>query len=227
MARRMSYAEMREKGLCTSCGKPNSTPQYSMCPACRERRKAVLQKNNAYRRSVNECLRCGQQIIVGGPTYCRDCMDLQRDHMRDFRANHPGYYKVIKQRAYKERYAKCLAEGLCTECSKRKPDKGHKTCIYCRTKKLRAQREKRKRVLLHPYIERVYWPEEGYCQTCGKAPLKPGYKICESCYQKSCASLAKARSCIKDNYFRKLENGRLKEGERRRNERSKNSMQKL
>lgn len=43
----------KEKGLCTECGKPNNTPEFSLCPKCREKYKVYKNRSKVNRQVLS------------------------------------------------------------------------------------------------------------------------------------------------------------------------------
>ena len=119
-------ATLLAKGLCVRCG--NSPPrlgrQTCECVTAYDAaRKAKL-------RSEGRCVDCAAPIGILGTDRCAECS---------------SYYSKRQKRRKKERKEK----GMCPQCGKNPPSKGHRWCPECRTATREYDAKVRGEVLAH------------------------------------------------------------------------------
>lgn len=189
MPRKYSYAQMREMGLCTACGKKNPTPEKSTCPDCAERNRQNRKKNSAYYLKIGYCTRCGQRKAEPNQHMCAEC--LWKFQERYARSN-----KQKESERSKKRYIKAKSKGLCSSCKTRKAVIG----VYCKRCYIKQARYRESRRDDIRREERVAY---GRCYICGEEAM-PGKGVCEKCYEVRLRSMAKARKNADNSYFRSL-----------------------
>lgn len=70
---------MREKGLCTRCGKENPTPERSMCPECAAKNSELRKQNRAYHEKIGICTHCGKNPAEPNKKLCYECLGQFQD----------------------------------------------------------------------------------------------------------------------------------------------------
>lgn len=192
--RKMTYRQMVEAGLCTSCGKESDS---ALCTNCRERRNEQRRASRQYKKMIGQCVRCSN-AAEPGKTLCLECMGSENDKYHD-----SGKKKDqgAKMRTYYER----KESGICTRCGKRDKEKGL-LCGRCYGK-YRAKKEAKRCDILRS--ERLSY---GLCYVCGK-PKMTDRNVCESCYEVRKQTIPAMIAVTNNDYFRQL-NGLVFKGAR-------------
>lgn len=196
----MSYAEMRENGLCPKCGKENPTPDKSRCPICAERDSKNRKENRQYLKKIGMCVRCGKNKAEPNKTLCYECIGKESD----------SYYASERTEEQKERdrnrkrelAEERIANGICPKCGKYKSDNGG-ICKKCKAY-LRQYRNKNR----HD-ITRSERPNYGICYICGENPVMEDKKVCEKCYQDRIRTLPAMWENRNNEYFKQLNYARI------------------
>lgn len=198
--RKLSHKEMREKGLCTRCGKENPTPEKSMCPLCSEKVYERRRQNRDYYRRINVCTRCGKNKAEPNKMLCMECTGREQDKYRLKKATETQKErdKLKKRMLSKERTEK----GLCTKCGKQKAE-STKMCGKCKAYQ-KKYRDKKRRGITRS--ERVSY---GICYICGKNPVMDEKKVCEKCYEKRLKTLPTMWENRDNEYFKQLDYARI------------------
>lgn len=179
--RKKTYAEMRAEGLCTKCGKPNPTPDKSVCPECSERRKAQKKIRYEYMKRIGKCVRCGKNDAEPGKTMCLECAGKESDdYFSKYREKKLEYCKAYDAKRRLDR----KANGICVYCGKRPADT-KSLCVCCKAM-FRKRNDARRNDIVRS--ERVSY---GICYICGKNPVIPGKGVCLSCYNVRVAAIQK------------------------------------
>ena len=76
---KLSYKEMRERGLCPKCGKENPTPERSMCPDCAARNSELRKQNRKYHERIGICTHCGKNPAEPNKKLCYECLGQFQD----------------------------------------------------------------------------------------------------------------------------------------------------
>lgn len=121
---------------------------------------------------LHKCVRCGNQdarTLISKPL-CFDCLEKKRSEMK-------GVNQSKSQLKIKD---KCIQNGICTRCKKRKTESGYKTCKYCRSMNMKRYYDKRSEQGL---IRRSEAKEYGLCSICLTNPRYKTYNTCFECYQ--------------------------------------------
>lgn len=141
-------------------------------------------ENVAYYKSRQRCTRCGRQdaFTLNGRSICADCVEKQRESYKRYRAER-GAELNAQNKAYR---AKMVEAGLCPNCGK-PSDGGYVNCQRCRAVARQKMKRRRRESGSLPH------GANGSCYTCNKRPALPGKRLCRECYEKSLASMAKAR----------------------------------
>lgn len=192
MPRKMSYKEMREKGLCKTCGKKNPTLEYSECPDCRQKRKEHRKENRQYLIKIGMCSRCGKNKAEPHKKMCYECLGKDKDYYR-------ASDKTKKIERDKENLKKAIESGKCRSCKSKKAVYGV-FCPSCYRKQIMYRQRGKNGI---DRSERVSY---GLCYICGK-PVLSGKGVCSDCYKTRvrCIQIA-AESPNRDDYFRRLNN---------------------
>ena len=192
--RKMTYRQMVDAGLCTSCGKESESIR---CTTCRERINEQRRAIRQYKKMIGQCVRCSN-AAEPGKTLCHECLGKDSDK---YHASGKKKSTDAKMRSYYER----KESGICTRCGK-SPKKNGLLCGRCYGKVRIRQIESQSDILRH---ER---PSYGLCYVCGK-PKMTDRNVCESCYEVRKQTVP-AMFAVGDNeYFRKL-NGLVFNGAR-------------
>lgn len=91
------------------------------------------------------CIHCGQNDAMPGRVSCAECLakDLER-HTKAYE-NLSGETKAAylqkRNERQREKRKRLVAKGICTTCLKRPMSKGYRSCIECRTRMLKRERE--------------------------------------------------------------------------------------
>lgn len=199
--RKLTKTQMRERGLCTRCGKPNPTPNNCMCPECKEINKSQRKEVYAYRKRIGICVRCGKNKAEPNRCMCYECLDNDRlrysmvakDRRRQGDKNYKRHITMIR-----------LQSGTCPRCGKHESINGG-LCKNCRAY-LRNYRDMSRQEI--PRTERVSY---GLCYICGNKVMD-GKGVCEECYKTRLSSVTIMNSYPKDNeYFKRLNTYRIQE----------------
>lgn len=121
---------------------------------------------------LHKCVRCGNQdarTLINKPL-CFDCLEKKRIEMKG----------VDQSKSQSKIRNKCIENGICTSCKKRKPELGYKTCKYCRTMNMKRYYDKRTK---QGFIKRSEAKEYGLCSLCLTNPRYKNYNTCYECYQ--------------------------------------------
>ena len=171
--RKKTYKQMREEGLCTSCGKTNPTPEYNMCPSCRERKSATRRENAGYKKRIGICVDCGKEEAEPGKNLCWKCEEKKSQTDKNRRQKHLENLRLNDL----DRYYRLKEQGICVYCRKRPSVPGKTKCSFCLSK-IRNRRNERR-----TNLNRSEWVSFGICYTCGKNKVIPGHGVCEDCYK--------------------------------------------
>lgn len=191
--RKLSYKEIRKKGLCTKCGKENPTPEKSMCPDCAARCYALRKQNKEYRAKIGMCVNCGKSKAEPHKKLCYECLckSQDSDKKRD-RSDYLKHYSKIRRQSR-------IESGMCPTCGKHKTQDG-KLCEWCKSY-LKRYRDKNRCDL-----SRSERPNYGICYICGKNPIMKDKKVCESCYEVRLKTLPAMFSNVNNENFKTLNN---------------------
>ena len=171
---------MREEGLCTSCGKTNPTPEYNMCPSCRERKSAARKENDAYKKRIGICRLCGEKAEPG-KVLCWECAEKGLEKDKVWRKKH-----LDEKRMYDMgKYYRLKEQGICVYCGKRPSAPGKTKCPFCLAKIKNRRNAKRSD------LERSEWVSFGICYICGKNKVIPKRGVCEECYKVRIQAMSK------------------------------------
>lgn len=202
MPRKYTYAEMREMGLCVTCGKVNPTPEFARCPECTRKRKENRKKNREYYEKIGYCTRCGQRKAEPNKHLCLECLWKIQDQYYKDRENHND--KLLKKS--RRSYERAKEKGYCSSCKARKATIGV-YCNRCYAKQIRYKESRREDIAR---AERVSF---GRCYICGETAIE-GKGVCEKCYETRTRAIHIAIDAAKNsenNYFRKMNDSFWKE----------------
>lgn len=146
------------------------------------------------------CTHCGKHTAMLNGTMCPDCSYKRSEQQHIWRKKNIDECREKDRIRCKERRLKRKAAGLCTECGKRPPYKGHMSCYEC-TIKNKARRRKYRRIK-NGGIENLrsqFFRENDLCSFCGK-PVVPGKRTCEKHYKMCVESIAYARQVRKQKF---------------------------
>ena len=103
------YRRRKEAGLCVGCGRPNATPEFVRCAACRQDHRDAAQVC----RSNGICVECRKEDALPDRLKCSDCarMGSERDAAR--RAGR-------------------IEAGLCVRCGTARVDANEVKCPDCK-----------------------------------------------------------------------------------------------
>ena len=198
MPRKLTSKELRERGLCIRCGKPNQDTKYASCPKCRAHQRDIRR----YRIESGLCVKCGRPAEKG-KTFCLVCLIDNREKSRYSRDRYETHIKQHKKEYNQKVYEQRIKDGICTMCGKRKPSQGYRICEICRKKKrVINKRSYAKRKLINPYIDRAEWTSYGICYRCGVNPTWNGTKLCKDCYDLLYTQICEANKLADRTYFR-------------------------
>lgn len=192
MPRKYTYAELRERGLCVTCGKVNDTPEVSRCASCREKRNQYRRENAKYFLKIGLCTKCGKRKPEPNKHMCEECLEKEREY--DKRRD-----KEKRKENSLIRMQRAKAEGKCTSCKNRKATYGV-YCARCYSKQIRYKNEHK------CDIARSERPAYNECYICGK-PSLVGKSVCAECYKERLRCIEFAQEGLKksgNNYFKKL-----------------------
>lgn len=96
-------------------------------------------------RSLGLCPRCGKNKLLGTERNCPECRSKSADYERKRYALHHDERLAQRNASFNRLYAERKAQGICVRCRKRKADKNHVTCTYCRKRDNLKAIERRKR----------------------------------------------------------------------------------
>ena len=147
------------------------------------------------RKKHHYCVRCGKQdaYTLNGRAKCFECTEKVNEYHRN--KKYDEKYAVKRKAIRDER----KSQGLCIVCGK-KAEAGRIRC----SKHLYKDRQSHK----PKEIGRTLASELGICTTCLKNPALIGCKLCEACYNKSLASLEKARENADVSKYKNFRFGR-------------------
>lgn len=197
--RKLSYKEMRDRRLCTVCGKDNPTPERAMCPECAKRTSENRKRNKKYFIKIGKCSVCGKNDAEPNGKLCLECLWKSRDAYRNKQKTDEDREKDKLEK--RELKSKRIASGLCPRCGKRKSIRNG-LCQQCRAR-LKNYRESTQEEF--PRTLRV---SEGICYICGKNPVMPGKGCCEPCYQVRLKTLPAMWAKQNNEYWKQLEYSR-------------------
>lgn len=107
--RKVEYAELKARGICTSCKKRKSSGKIVWCEVCREQKRGRRIARYHARRKAGLCVECGS--ASGDKSRCESCSAEKHD------------YRIA-------RYYGRKASGLCVECGDKSD--GLTRCERCR-----------------------------------------------------------------------------------------------
>ena len=152
MTQKERYWYLKNKGLCTNCGKYPHAEGAVVCEKCRDRdrrrkRELIAMKDDSYCHIPY----CFYKHLPGSCWCERHAPGKKKnsDRLIQKRKEHPE---------------------VCCYCGKVPPDPGYKSCKACRDKYQKNSRDERQRRI-----------EAGVCAECGKNVPPPGFLICEDC----------------------------------------------
>lgn len=191
---------MREKGLCTKCGKENPTPEKSMCPSCAKRNSENKKQYREYRIITGICTRCGKNKAEPHMKMCYECLGADRDR---YEKKQPTEEQREKDKLKKRELAQYRREnGMCTRCGKYPSENGG-ICQRCKAY-LSRYRDKQRQDL-----SRSERADYGICYICGKKPVEEGKKVCQECYETRLKTLPSMWANMNNEYFRQLNYARF------------------
>lgn len=178
--------------FCTGkhCKILNQKPEGE-CSFRKERKSKAEQKKERYqqRKEKHLCVRCQKQdaYTLSGKILCFECSQKRAECRKKFYSKNS---KGIIEKG-REAYNKCLQQGICPECKRRKAEEGYKTCSVCRAKERTRYRKyaESKGVVTDEIL-----PYLGVCHRCRREPLMEGKNVCESCYKKLLKYIEKANT---------------------------------
>lgn len=181
---------MRAEGLCTKCGKPNPTPEKSICPKCAERRSEQKKIRYEYMKKIGKCVRCSKNDAEPGKIMCFECSGKESDdYFSKYRERKLEYCKAHDAKRALDR----KSNGICIYCGKRYADT-KSLCVQC--KALFRKRNSTRKDNIHR-SERISW---GLCYICGKNAVIPGKGVCISCYDIRIAAIQKCLDNREDGF---------------------------
>jgi hypothetical protein len=173
------YNRAKEKGLCTSCYKPNDRPDRAMCSKCTEYKRNYEFQNREFRREIGLCSRCGKNKVDGTEKHCPECRAERANYTDKYRKQNPDKVAEWSKKAREKQKQRAKEEHLCSRClTPLADDYTYKTCHRCRAKM--TEWKKVKRAEQGNMIQ--YWKSNGLCSYCGKT-VRQGYKVCDEHYQ--------------------------------------------
>lgn len=173
------YDRAKEKGLCTSCYKPNDRIGKTMCSKCLELKRVYELENRQFAREHGICSRCKKNKVFGQEKHCPECRAERANYTAKYIKENPEKHKEWAKKAYSTKKQKALEQHLCSRClTPLSEGYTYKTCLKCRAKMAEWRRTK------HPEQDNKiqYWKDNGLCSYCGE-PVKQGYKVCDEHYQ--------------------------------------------
>lgn len=185
---------MRAAGLCTSCGKPNSTPEHGICPSCRERKMSRRRDNYSYRKQIGICVRCGKNRAEPNKVLCYECAGTESQTSKGtdrHRESDRNRKKILAQQR--------IESGMCPKCGKYPVMNGGE-CKKCRAYGKRYRDSHRDGLM------RSEWRSYGICYICGKHAVIPGKGVCRNCYEARLKTIPSMLENQDSEYFRQLNN---------------------
>ena len=182
--RKLSYKEMREQSLCTSCGKKNKTPEFCMCQKCRNRKNKARRNNSKYLKKIGICVRCHVRQAEPNHVLCYECADDDRQIKK------PS--DVERKRVIR---ANRITNGLCPKCGK-EPSINDGLGVKCRAY------QKRYRDRTQTKIRRSEFISYGKCYCCGKPELLAGKSVCADCYEVRLQTMKKCWDNMDNSYWK-------------------------
>lgn len=197
--RKLSYQQLKEKGLCVKCAKPNPDTSKAMCPECAKKNSDRRKENREYWRKIGYCTKCGKNPAEPNKSLCYECLGDRNDRyaQKERSATDREKDKIRKRKKaleYKE-------SGLCYRCGKRAVVGGG-LCRYCKAY-LKRYRDKNRND-----IGRNERTSYGICYICGKNKLMENKKVCTDCYETRLKTMPKMWENMNNEYFRELETAR-------------------
>ena len=198
--RKLSYQELKDKGLCVKCAKPNPDTPKSMCPECAKKHSQRRKENREYWRRIGFCTKCGKNAAEPEKLMCYECLGAIND--RYYAQKEKSVTNREKDKIRKRNKALQNKEnGLCYKCGKRVVRDGG-LCQYCKAY-LKRYRDKNRQS-----IERSERVSYGICYICGKNKLIENKKVCATCYETRLKTMPAMWDNANNEYFRELETQR-------------------
>ncbi len=177
------------------CGKRKPEDGRSLCRQCRAKCREEMRLRREQAVELGLCPRCQKVKLYVGEKKCPDCLEKQRQYRRSHRDSINQKQRIDNAKRMARR-----DKSKCIYCRKRPPEKGHKSCEYCRAER-RAKLNAKKAGRLTPMERPLY----GLCYYCGE-PVVDGKKVCQKHYDMSLSHLK--RGSTKDHWWRKDEHMR-------------------
>lgn len=109
-AERARRKELRERGICISCGKRSVDSGHVTCSECRERAFACGKRLRDDRKKNGICVKCGKHPAKTGRTRCEACAEKDRIRMRQERQ------RKSKRKTKRAEAVEPTPYTLCIEC---------------------------------------------------------------------------------------------------------------
>ena len=180
----------RKNKLCLWCGKPLDR-DGALCTACARKSNERTKAYKDYYLRIGVCPVCRKRKVTPGYKSCYPCRE--KISLRKKKIYSDPIKKEQRLQARKEKRAKLVEEGICTNCGKNKAEKGFRTCPDCRKK---AKNYRKLYVTKYQLSDRALWVSQGRCERCGNDDLQEGTKLCKKCYAHSLAALEKGRAVV-------------------------------
>lgn len=128
---RVTYTELKKKGLCVSCRKRNGNGK-AHCDECLKRQQESVVEAREYRRRIHICPMCKVNKLYEDEKYCVECKAVMAERQAKYREIKENR---DKDREYHRNRRELLKEqGLCTRCGKNRQYRGTLLCAFCRDK---------------------------------------------------------------------------------------------
>ena len=99
----------------------------------------------AWRRDHGICTICGKAAAVQNTRLCAACAQHEKERFeRKYKTD--GEYREKIRKNNLSRYSRCVSDGLCVQCGRRKAIKGHRRCEECAEYQRIASRKSKKEV---------------------------------------------------------------------------------
>lgn len=177
--RKKKYYQMKENGLCPTCGKPVDDG-HTICEECRAERR----KDYNWYVEHGICPRCHEDAAPG-KVLCAVCA-LKHSEMKKAKYDSLTEEELAAQhKKHNERIAesrrKKKERGICHDCNKPVFD-GRSLCLDCLLKKKKRDEGRHRK---------YDYKDPNGCYRCG-APCVPGKKLCPKHYKINLGNMKKA-----------------------------------
>lgn len=142
------------------------------------------------------CIDCGKERAMFNRVRCPECLDKVKENAEATRSEASKEQRRQKQR---EKFKWCQANGICTNCLKRKATIG-KSCTECYAKRKKKE----------PIKKRDLWAYTDKCMLCGGERIE-GKKVCQKCYERCRKNLVRHNTDNSNHHWRKIQQAEIKQ----------------